>query len=146
MRVVGSELIMPAELSRIGIERNDRSCIEIVAGPDTPQQIRRRISRSPVDEIQLGIIGPGQPRRAPAMLPGVAGPGFTAGGAGFGNCPEAPVPLAGFRVEGIDETASPFIGAADSHNDLVLYDEWCHGGVISAFVIVHDRLPNHTAG
>ena len=61
-------------LPGVGIERDGRIGIEVVARAHIGIPVRRRISDAPDDQIQLGIVRSGDPCRAAALLPRVAGP------------------------------------------------------------------------
>ena len=77
--VVGRELVVPTKLSRIGIDGNDRSGVQIVPLTHIAEQIRTGIPGSPVEQVELRIVRSREPGRAAAMLPGIAGPGLTTG-------------------------------------------------------------------
>src|SRR6185437_14742717 len=73
----GVHLIVPNVLSRVGIERDDRAQIEVVASAGTANFSvpRCSVARANVDPVQLRVIGHGIPRRAaPAEFPPLAGP------------------------------------------------------------------------
>ena len=65
------------------------------------------IARSPIDEIELGIVGTGAPRRPSALHPGVAilGPGLGTRLAGRWDGVSAPQFLPGVRIPAIEEPA-----------------------------------------
>ena len=55
-QIVRSELIVPAKLSALGVEREDRIRIEVVALPFAAIGIGIRISRGPEQRVGLGIV------------------------------------------------------------------------------------------
>ena len=76
VRFVRRELEKPFYLAGVGIDRQQRAGVKIVARPLVAVPVRRGIARAPIDKIQLGIVGPGIPRGA-AGGHGIA-PGFRA--------------------------------------------------------------------
>ena len=73
----------------------------------------------PIDEIQLGIVGPMHPRRGSAGFPGIAAPGVVTGFARARDGVKAPQPFAGLGVIGIDEPAAGSIPAGDPNEQPV---------------------------
>src|SRR5262249_3901135 len=61
MNVVRGELVIPFELAGIGIDRQQRASVQIVALPIVAIIIRVRISRAVVHEIQRRVICAGGP-------------------------------------------------------------------------------------
>ena len=132
--VVRRELEMPSEPAGVGVERDDRVGVEVVARPLRRIPVGTGVAHAPIREIQIGIVRAGQPDRSAAMLPGLGIaiglrigrarlPGLVAGLAGTGNGVEAPGLLAGLGVVGGDEAADAQLAAADADDDLVLDDE-----------------------
>ena len=62
---------MPLDRARLWLQRQDRRGIEVVARAEA-RIPRGRVAGAPVDGVQLGILGSGQPGRAAAALPRVA--------------------------------------------------------------------------
>ncbi len=60
--VVRRELIMPLELAGIGIQRNHRAGVEVVAGPLSAVVIRTNVADSPIDQVKAGIERARDPR------------------------------------------------------------------------------------
>ena len=121
--VMRRELEIPFQLAGIGVERDDAIAIEVVAAAVVAIPIGTGVADAPVSEIELGIVGAGDPHGGAASLPGIAGPGFVAGLARAGDGVEAPGFLAGGGVEGGDETADAELAAGDSHDDFVFDDQ-----------------------
>src|SRR4029078_12357483 len=84
---------------------------------------------APVERVESGIVGSGDPGRAAAGQPRFAFPGlqgllgvlFLVLGAGDGV--EAPLAFAGLGVVGVDEAANAVLGPADAHDHLALDDQ-----------------------
>src|SRR4029450_9402644 len=64
VQVVRRELVMPSELPCVGIDRDDRGGVEIVTLAVVAEIAGRRIADAPVNQIRLGVVAPGHPRRA----------------------------------------------------------------------------------
>src|SRR5690349_20434123 len=113
------ELEMPLLLSGTGIESQQRTGVEVVSTPVDPVEIRPGITGGPVNRIQVGIIGTGQPCRAASILDQLA-PGFRAGLALRGYGVGTPQLLAGGRRKRSDVSTHPRITAGDANQDLIL--------------------------
>src|SRR5207302_7659095 len=76
------------------------------------------VARSPVNEIELGIVCTGTPRRASPLCPCVAilRPRFGAGFAGCGNRVPAPQFPAGIGIPAVEESARRGLSTRDSGN------------------------------
>ena len=146
--VVRRELIVPLELSGIGIDGEHGAGVKIVAGAEIAVVVRPRIARSPIDEIQIRVIGAVVPGGGPAGLPRIAGPGSEAGLAGLRDGVEAPEMLAGGRVVGVEESGNAVLAASHSDDELIFDDQGCaRGGVATGLgVVVHLGLPQLAAG
>src|SRR5439155_905379 len=66
-------LVIRADLARVGVEREHRGRIEVVARALIAHPLRT-VAGAPVGEIQLGIVVAGDPDRRPARLPRIALP------------------------------------------------------------------------
>src|SRR5438132_7253900 len=110
-----SKLEMPLQLARVERERHYARRVQIVAGAHVAVPSRTRVAGSPVDQIQLRVVGAGDPGGAAASLPGVACPGFRAGLAGRGDRVEAPRSAACGGVIRVDETANAVLTSGDTH-------------------------------
>src|SRR5207247_4110071 len=98
-------LIMPFQLARVGVERDHRRGVEIVARPRVAVPIGPRVADAPVGQVRVRIVRTGDPNRSAAGLPGVAAPTFATRLAGSGNRVEAPRLPAGLDVVRRQETA-----------------------------------------
>src|SRR5882672_42033 len=116
-QVMRCELKMPLQLSGVRIQREHAIGVEIIAGPRAAIEIRRRITRAPVQRVEFGVVGSRHPSGAAATQIRIAWPTFRAGLARAWNGPEAPGQLAGLGVEGGKEAAYAIVtpGGADDH-------------------------------
>src|SRR6266852_6307062 len=60
---------MPLELTRVGIERNDRSRVQVVARPLSRVVIGPWVPDAPIGQIEIRIVGAGDPDRATSAFP-----------------------------------------------------------------------------
>ena len=67
VQIVRRELIVPAQLAGVGVERHERACIEVVALAVLSVVRGIRIARAVEHEIQLGIVAAGHPDTAAAL-------------------------------------------------------------------------------
>ena len=146
VHVVRRELVVPAPLAGVGVERDERRGVEVVALARAAVVIGTGIAGAEEDQVLLGIVGPGDPDRSAAAQVGVAlRPRPRAGIAGPRDRVEAPGALAGVHVVCVDEPADAVLGAGDADNDLILDDERRDGGGIAQLVVreldVEDRRP-----
>ena len=63
-----------------------------------------------------------------------------------GNGVEAPGPLAGFRVVGVDEAANAVLASRHADDHFVLDDERGDGRGVALLVVLHRRRPRRPAG
>ena len=131
--VVRRELEMPLELTGVGVERDDRFAVEVVAGAAIAVPVGTRIADAPVGQIEIGIVGAGHPDRAAAGLPRIAGPRLVSALARTGNGVEAPGLLAGAGVERGDKPADAEFAADGADDDLVLDDQRSQGEAVAGF-------------
>ena len=64
-----SELVIPLQLSGVGIECNHAAGVEIVAAPHIAIHVGTRIAGAPEDQVQFGIIRSRDPGRCSSALP-----------------------------------------------------------------------------
>ncbi len=57
MHVVGRELEVPLQLAGLGIKRDDRVGVEIVARPIVSDQVVAGIADRPVEGVKLLVVG-----------------------------------------------------------------------------------------
>ena len=74
--VVRRELVIPFQLAGVGVQRDHRTAVEIVAHADIAVLIRARVADAPIGEVERRIVGARHPYRCAAGLPGIARPGF----------------------------------------------------------------------
>ena len=78
VHVVRRELVVPLERAGVGVERDDRVGVEVVAVAIVAVEIGAGIAGAPVDQVERRIVGAGDPGGAAAALPRVAFPGLAA--------------------------------------------------------------------
>src|SRR6185295_8899829 len=129
---------MPFELAIVGIQRDHRTGIEVIAKASPSIPIGTGIPCSPVGQVQVGIVGTSNPDRRPAILPGVAAPGLAAGLSRAWNRIESPDFPAAVDVPCGHEPADTILSTGRACNDLVLDNQRgsrkgiavpCFGGV-----------------
>ena len=113
---------MPLQLTGVGVQRHDRIGIEIVPGANVGVPIGAWIPHSPISEVQLGIVGAGQPNRSSSGLPGIVFPGLVARLAWAGDRMELPGLLARLSVIGRQEAPNPELASGCPDDYLVLDD------------------------
>src|SRR5439155_21257628 len=132
-----SELEMPFEFPGVGIESEHRAGVQILARAKVAVVIRPWIAGTPVDQVQLRVVGAVVPGGRAAGLPGIARPGAEIGFAGLGNRVEAPEMFACSGVVSIQESGDAVLATGHSDDDLVLYREGSAGRcVTSGFRVV----------
>src|SRR6202008_2085670 len=96
---MGRVLMVAFDLAGVGVERERRVCVEIVARPVVTHP-RPRVARSPVGRVRGRIIDSGDPGRPAATLVGLTFPTVPARLVGRGHCVGLPDALSGFCIEG----------------------------------------------
>src|SRR5260370_30548247 len=102
---------IPAQLSRLDLQRDNAIGVEIVALAIVTIGIRIRISSRPVECFGLRIVRAGEPRRSSAHFDSVALPGFEARCTAARNSPEPPAKLTGWRLVCANEAAHRLVRA-----------------------------------
>ena len=146
VRVVRRELEVPPALARRRIERDHGAGEQVVALAYRAVVERTRVADRPIQQIQLRVVRTGQPGRATAELPRIAGPRVVAELAGPGNRRKTPEPRAGRRIVRVDEAADPELAAGDAGDDLVLERQRRAGDAESLHRIRHLDFPEQRAG
>src|SRR6185437_11025927 len=123
--VVRRLLEVPLDLAGVGVERQRRIRVEVVAGAEGVVPIRARIADAPVDRVAAWLVGAGDPGRAAAgdFRVVVALPGLDAGLALAGDGVGAPDLLLGVEVGCRDPAADAVFGAGDAGDRHVLDDQ-----------------------
>src|SRR5690348_15143651 len=98
-------LVVGLDLAVLGIEREYRTCVEIVAGMRFTRP-RCGIADAPVDGLAVLVVSAGHPGRAAARLPVVALPRIMAGLARAGNGEGPPQLLAAIGIKRDDVAAN----------------------------------------
>ncbi len=120
MRIVRRELEIPLQSAGFRVERDDGIGIKIVALPLSVVEVRAGIADSPVRQVELGIVGPGDPHGCSPVRPGISAPAFVSWLAGPRNRIEFPRFLAGFRIISGNKPANAVLAAGHSYQHLVL--------------------------
>ena len=146
VHLVREELEVPDDLAGLRPDREDRRGVEVVARPHGGIP-RPGVAGAPVGEIELGIVGAGDPGRAAAAQVRVAGrPRVVPLLAGAGNRVGAPQELAGLGIAAVDEAAHAELGAGDAGDQHAVGD-LRRAGHREAFLPLDDLLlPDLLAG
>ena len=144
-RIVRRELVVPLDLSGLGIKRQHRAGVEVVARPAGGIE-RARIADAPIDRVQFRIERAGDPGRSAAKLPGIARPGIVAGLAGRRDGIGAPEMLAGLRIPAVDEVAGAEFGAGNAGDHHAVGDERRHRHRIAGLEVDRVLAPQLLAG
>src|SRR5262245_25229366 len=147
VRIIRSHLVMPDHFAGLGPNSDDRIRVEVVAFP-VDRIPRRRIADAPEYEVELGIIGAGDPGRAAAGLPGllVGGPGLGALLTAFGDRIGAPQRLAGLRIEALEIAAYAVFGARDAGDHHAVRDQRCDRHRVAVLGVLGFGAPDLLAG
>ena len=143
---MGRELKIPFHLAGIGVERENASGVEIVAGPRRTVKIGGRVASAPINGVEFGIIGARHPGGTAATKIKVAWPALGARLARAGNGPEMPCLLAGLGVKGGDETPNAVVTSGGADNDFVFDDKRGAGGAIVFVAFCVGDVPKKMAG
>ena len=109
--VVRRELEIPFQLAGVGIERDHGIAVEIGALANVAVPVGTGIADAPVGQIQLRIVGAGNPDGSAAVLPGIARPCLMAGLARAGDRVEPPGFFAGRGIVGREKPANAELAA-----------------------------------
>ena len=120
--VMRRELIVPAELACVRIERQKTIGIKIVSLAAIAEVQRRWIARPPINQVQLGIITTGDPRWTSAVLCRILQPGISTGFVGKRNRLEAPRFLSCIGIKSVDKSTDAELCPGYADEDLILYD------------------------
>src|SRR5579863_6818260 len=120
---MGSELEMPLQFPGVRVQGQQAVRIEVVSGTSASVIIRSRISRSPKQGVELGIVGSRNPGGSTAVHVCLSGPALTAFLTRPRNCPKAPLLLTGLRIERSQETADPVVAARGADHYLIFDDQ-----------------------
>src|SRR6185503_11269166 len=119
MDIMRGKLEVPLQCAGIRIKSDDAIRVKVVALAGLPEECGSWITRSPVEQIELGVIGTSNPRRATARLPRIAIPRLVRRIIRPGNRVEAPEPLATSGLVSLYESAIAEISPSDAYDDLV---------------------------
>ena len=155
--VVFEMLVVPLQLPGVGIDgegrvRVHRAVLGAGLGRQRPAHLgdpRIGLAGAVIDEVLVGVIAPGNPRRgAEPALQRQSVPGVVIGVAGMGDGVDPPQLLAGLGVMAGDEAAAGLGIAATGHAlDHLAVDDEGAAGVAPALVPVGSGVvPHHLSG
>ena len=137
----GRELEVPLQRAGVGVERDHRVGVEVVAGPQVRVPVGAGVADAPVGQVERRVVRRRQPHRSAAGLPRVAAPRLVAALARPRHRVEAPQLLAGGGIERGDEAANAVLAAADADEDLVLHRERRHRDRVAQLRVADRNVP-----
>ena len=140
---------MPAQLSRVGVERDDRRGVQVVAFALEAVVVGAGVARAPEREIEIRIVRAGHPDRSAAVLPRLligAAPRAEAAVGRTGGRVEAPDLFARLHVVRVDEAADAVLRAGDADDHLVFHHERRRCPAVALLEVDHRRVPLDRAG
>src|SRR5262249_40723306 len=147
-RVARGRLVVPDAFAGLRPDRHDRVGEQVVplAGARVPG---RGVADAPINQAELGVVGPGHPGAAAAGERRIAFPGLGAGLALGRDRPHPPEVLAGLGVVAFEQAAVAELGAGNAHDHDAVDDERRAGHGVA--VAMGDRvrrldLPDRLAG
>ena len=140
-KIVRRELVIPLELSGLGVESQDAVGVKVVALALVAVVFGGGIAGGPVDGIELGVVGAGEPGRRSAMLDACALPGLRFRLARQRHRPEAPDFFAGGLIVGGDETARAAFAASRTGHDQIADGERRRRGEVVLLGVRHLGVP-----
>ncbi len=130
--VARCELEIPLEFPGIRVEGDGRIRVQVIAGSLFRVPVRTGISGAPIGQVEIGIVGTGNPDGSAAMFPIATSPTFVAGFPWLGDRIKAPGFFSGASFEGGDKAANPELTSGDADDHFVFDHQGRHGhGVAS---------------
>ena len=127
--IVRRELVVPLELSCIGIQRDHRRAIQVVAHAIVTVVVGTRITRAPHGEVGLRIVRAGHPNRCAAVQIRIVGLAVLAEPRLISRLTrtryrvEAPHFVTRVDIVGRKETSHTMLAAGDTGDHFVLHDD-----------------------
>ena len=143
-RIVPVVLVVRLHGARVGIERDHRTRVEVVAGVEVARP-RTRVANAPERQVELRVVRALNPDRPAAVLPVVPSPGLGPWLARRRDRIGPPQRLTGLCVEGLDEAPDGELAARRPHHDLASHDQRRQRAVVPLVVIVHGLVPDDLA-
>ena len=133
VHVVGRVLKITNHLTRFRPDREHAVREQAIQTFARPGIVWLRIARSPIDQIELGIVRTGAPRRASALRPGVAvlRPRLGTGLAGRRDGVSAPQFLPGVGIPAVEEPARGGLSTGHAGNQHAVGNDRPTGGVVA---------------
>ena len=138
---------MPAQRARVGVDREQRTGIEVVAFAIVAVVVGIWIAGAVIEQVELRVITSGDPRRSAAAC-GYIGirPRLAAQLAGIRNRIEAPDAPARLRVVRVDVAAAGEVAAGDADDHFVLHDQRRRRDRVRFLQIADGHVPEDRAG
>src|SRR5581483_5561204 len=147
--IAGRLLIVPDIFAGVGVQRDDRGEIEVVAAGRAADLAipRRAVAGADIDHVEVRIVGDGVPRRAAAAIEPVLAGGIPGLGRGLlrgilerfrgiaGHGEPAPELVAAVGVVGGDVAARAIFGAALADQHLAVVDARRAGDGVGMIVV-----------
>src|SRR5262249_57828778 len=144
--VVRCELVMPLELAGVRIERDYGGAVEVVALALVAVIVGAWVTGGPVQQLDLGVVGSGEPGGGAAVLDRPAHPGLRSRLAPRGDRPEPPGMLACGSLVGVHKSTDAFIATRYARNHQVIDNERRAGGAVILAMVGRLDLPDELAG
>ena len=148
INIVGRVLKITSHLACFRPNREHAGSEEAVHSLARARIIGFRVAGAPVNEIEVGIIRTGAPRRASAVFPGIAifRPRFGTGFAGRRDGVSAPQFLSCIWIPAIEESAGGGFSAGLSGDQDAVGNDRPTGGVVALFPVGEALVPEFFAG
>ena len=130
----------------VGIHHQVAVGEQVVADAHVTVEVRTWVAHRPEQPVGVLVVGTGDPGRAAAVLPGLAGPRVVAGLARAGDGVGLPHQLAGVGVDRLDPAAHAVFRTRRAEDDLVLQGHRHDGEGLGVGVVAVLLVPHHFAG
>ena len=130
---------------RPGVERQDRIRIQVVAQALAAVVVRAGIAGRPVERVEIGVVGAGEPGGSARVVDVLPLPGLRAGLAALRHRPETPRLLARRLIEGRHEAADAFVAARGAGVHEAAHGERRRGRAVVLPPVGHLGVPQKRA-
>ena len=114
---------------------------QVVSRAHIAVPVRARVPDTPVQQVQLGIVGAGEPGGAGAGFPAVPSPGIVAVFARSRDGVESPQAVAGLGIVGVHKTPDTGFAATGTHEDFTVDGQGRKRKGVSLAVVGHLNIP-----
>ncbi len=135
------ELKVPLQSAGVGVEREDRVRVQVVALPLVAVVIGTGVAGRPVQQARVRIVGACQPGSGTSMLECLADPCFGSRFAAGRDRPEPPHAFAARRPVGIEKSAIAFIAARHAGDHQIVDHERRARAAIVLAIVRHLGIP-----